>query len=112
MCVIAIATYYGGSLLVCINSGYNDDGEGLYSGGEESGSGASGSGDDMKEGDEGDVGTESELAECVDVLHREDDEGDELTSSTTYTAAMCSVLCMDSITNSQPYQVTCMVGFV
>ncbi|CAI8054082.1 hypothetical protein GBAR_LOCUS29559 [Geodia barretti] len=58
----------------------------------------------MKEGDEGYVGTESELAECVDVLHREDDEGDELTSSTAYTASMCSVLCMDSITNSQPYQ--------
>ena len=87
-------------MLVCINSG--DDGEGLYSGGEESGSGASGSGDDMKEGD---VGTESELAECVDVLHREDDEGDQLTSSTAYTAATCSVLCMDSISINQPYQV-------
>ena len=80
---------------LCINSSYKDDGEGLYSGGEESGSGASGSGDDMKEG----------LAECVDVLHREDDEGEELTSSNAYTASMCIVLCMDNITNSQHYQV-------
>ena len=94
--------------MFCLNSGYKDDGEGLHSGSEESGFGASGSGDDMKEGDEGDegyMGTESELAECVDVLHREDDEGDVLTSSTAYTATTCSVLCMDSITNSQPYQV-------
>ena len=100
-------------MLFCINSGYKDDSEGLHSGSEESGFGASGSGDDMKEGDEGDVGTESELAECVDVLHREDDEGDQLTSSTAYTAATCSVVCMDSITINQPYQVTCVaVGFV
>ena len=86
-----------------INSG-GDDGGGFFSGSADSGSAsASGSGD-MYEGDVG-GGGESEVAECVVVLPREDDEGDDLTSSTAYTAAMCSLLCMDNVTSNSLHQV-------
>ena len=51
------------------------------------------------------VGGKSEVAECVKVLSREDDEGDDLTSSTAYTAAMCSLLCMENVTSNPLHQV-------
>ena len=50
-------------------------------------------------------GGESDATECVVVLPREDDEGDDLTSSTAYTAAMCSLLCMDNVTSNPLHQV-------
>ena len=50
-------------------------------------------------------GGESEVAECVVVPPREDDEGDDLTSSTAYTAATCSLLCMDNVTSNPLHQV-------
>ena len=75
----------------------------MYSGGGSSGS-ASGSGSgDMDEG-EG-VVVESEVAECVDDLPREEDEGGDLTSSTAYTAAMCSLLCMENVTSNPLHEV-------
>ena len=57
--------------------------------------------------DEGDVGGGGDfyVAECVVVLSREEDEGDDLTSSTAYTAAMCSLLCMDNVTSNPLHQV-------
>ena len=50
-------------------------------------------------------GGDFDVAECVVVLPREDDEGDDLTSSTAYTAAMCSLLCMDNVTSNSLHQV-------
>ena len=88
-----------------INSGEKDNGEGLFSGSEDRGSGTSGSGSgsgDMPEEDV-QVVTESTAAECVDYLSRTDDEGYNLTSSTAYTAAMCRLFCMDNTTSNQVY---------
>ena len=43
--------------------------------------------------------------ECADALTSEEDEGDNITSSTAYTAVTCSLLCMEDITNNSDYQV-------
>ena len=84
------------------HDGGNDGGS--FSGGADSGSASGGGSDDMDEGDVGGGGG-IDVAECVKVLPREDDEGDDLTSSTAYTAAMCSLLCMDNVTSNPLHQV-------
>ena len=83
--------------------GSGDAGGGSYSGSGSSGF-SSGSGDYTEEGHVGVVGTDVG-AECVDDLYRENGEGQDLTSSTAYTALVCSLLCMDNITSNQLYQV-------
>ena len=81
-------------------------GEGLYSGGGEgnrsSGSGSGSGTEDMPE--EEDVNG-SDVAECVDDLTQDESEGESLTSSTAYTAAMCSLLCLEDVTSNSLYQV-------
>ena len=47
-----------------------------------------------------------DVVECVKVLSREDDEGNNLTSSTAYTTAMCRLLCMDNVTSNPLHQVS------
>ena len=52
---------------------------------------------------------ESEEEECAEALTSEEDEGEDITSSTAYTAVSCSLLCMDDVVNTsnhQVYQVT------
>ena len=75
-----------------------------FSGSADSGSANGSRSSDMDEGDMG-GGEESDVAECVVVPPREDDEGDDLTSSTADTAAMCSLLCMDNVTSNRLHQV-------
>ena len=81
-------------------------------GGERSGRSASrnGSGTDreMEEESEG----EGEREECADALTSEEDEGDDITSSTAYTAVTCSLLCMEDVINSSHYQVYIQGGTV
>ena len=72
---------------------------------------ASGSGRAMEEEEEEgeeetkETGGSSEVAECVDDMSGERDERVDLTSSTAYTAAMCSLHCMESVTSNPLYQV-------
>ena len=72
---------------------------------------ASGSGRaaDMEEEEEEEdmveTGGYSEVAECVDDMSAERDERVDLTSSTAYTAAMCSLLCIESVTSNPLHQV-------
>ena len=73
-------------------------GEGSNSSGSGSGSGA----EDMPE-EEGVIGFD--VAECVHDLMQEESEGESLTSSTAYTAAMCSLLCLEDVTSNALYQV-------
>ena len=74
-------------------------------GGGGSGGSASGSAREMEEESEG----ENE-EECADALTSEKDEGDNITSSTAYTAVTCSLLCMEDVINSshnQVYNIVC-----
>ena len=76
--------------------------------GSASGSGRAADMEEEEEEEEEDMvetGGYSEVAECVDDMSAERDERVDLTSSTAYTAAMCSLLCMESVTNNPLYQV-------
>ena len=77
------------------------DGSGFSSG---SGSGLSSGSGSGEEGYVG-VGGTDVGAECVDDLSRENHEGQELTSSTAYTALVCSLLCMENITSYKVVEV-------
>ena len=74
-------------------------------GGRGSGGSASGSDREMEEESEGENEEEWEKEECADALTSEEDEGDDITSSTAYTAVTCSLLCMEDVINSLHYQV-------
>ena len=79
-------------------------GGGGGSGGSASDSG-SGTDREMEEESEGGNEEEWEREECADTLTSEEDEGDNITSSTAYTAVTCSLLCMEDVINSSHYQV-------
>ena len=82
----------------CMGVHCSDEGDGSSSGL------FSGVGFDTEEEEER-VGDYSEVAECVDDMSGERDERVDLTSSTAYTAAMCSLHCMESVTSNPLYQV-------